>query len=148
MAWMISLKWCVEAGWQRYLVLEDGQIRLWEAYDPQNTQTRLCLSVRPYRVAGVYGPTYGLTMPIVDNFSIGIGDTGIFAIPLWIFLLPPLALAVFLSRRRRFPEHHCQSCGYDLTGNISGVCPECGTDVPVGIQEARSAEDEGESSSD
>lgn len=25
---------------------------------------------------------------------------------------------------------HCQKCGYDLTGNVSGVCPECGT--PVG----------------
>jgi len=21
----------------------------------------------------------------------------------------------------------CRSCGYDLTGNASGVCPECGT---------------------
>jgi hypothetical protein len=21
---------------------------------------------------------------------------------------------------------HCQTCGYDLTGNQSGVCPECG----------------------
>ncbi len=21
----------------------------------------------------------------------------------------------------------CLSCGYDLTGNVSGVCPECGT---------------------
>lgn len=20
----------------------------------------------------------------------------------------------------------CRSCGYDLTGNVSGVCPECG----------------------
>ena len=20
----------------------------------------------------------------------------------------------------------CQRCGYDLTGNVSGVCPECG----------------------
>ena len=25
------------------------------------------------------------------------------------------------------PKHeHCQRCGYDLTGNVSGVCPECG----------------------
>ncbi|HWE93601.1 MAG TPA: hypothetical protein VG269_06460 [Tepidisphaeraceae bacterium] len=23
----------------------------------------------------------------------------------------------------------CQSCGYDLTGNVSGTCPECGTKV-------------------
>ncbi|MBK9118403.1 MAG: hypothetical protein IPM18_02215 [Phycisphaerales bacterium] len=22
---------------------------------------------------------------------------------------------------------HCQACGYDLTGNVSGRCPECGT---------------------
>jgi hypothetical protein len=21
----------------------------------------------------------------------------------------------------------CVACGYDLTGNVSGVCPECGT---------------------
>ncbi len=23
--------------------------------------------------------------------------------------------------------HHCAECGYDLKGNASGVCPECGT---------------------
>jgi hypothetical protein len=23
--------------------------------------------------------------------------------------------------------HRCPRCGYDLTGNVSGVCPECGT---------------------
>jgi hypothetical protein len=29
-----------------------------------------------------------------------------------------------LRRRRR--DRHCHRCGYDLTGNVSGVCPECG----------------------
>ena len=24
---------------------------------------------------------------------------------------------------------HCAQCGYNLTGNVSGVCPECGTPV-------------------
>ncbi len=24
----------------------------------------------------------------------------------------------------------CQQCDYDLTGNVSGVCPECGTAIP------------------
>jgi hypothetical protein len=24
----------------------------------------------------------------------------------------------------------CNTCGYDLTGNISGICPECGRPVP------------------
>ena len=29
-----------------------------------------------------------------------------------------------IARRRRSGE--CTNCGYDLTGNESGVCPECG----------------------
>jgi hypothetical protein len=49
-------------------------------------------------------------------------------IPLWI---PVVALAIpttFLWwRDRRPPKDHCQRCAYDLTGNVSGVCPECGT---------------------
>ena len=28
--------------------------------------------------------------------------------------------------RQRYRHGHCQKCGYDLTGNESGVCPECG----------------------
>jgi hypothetical protein len=28
------------------------------------------------------------------------------------------------------PRYRCLTCGYDLTGNVSGVCPECGE--PVG----------------
>ena len=29
--------------------------------------------------------------------------------------------------RRRAAENRCLACGYDLRGNVSGVCPECGT---------------------
>lgn len=25
---------------------------------------------------------------------------------------------------------HCGQCGYDLTGNVSGICPECGWKIP------------------
>lgn len=32
-------------------------------------------------------------------------------------------------RTPRMP-HECDRCGYDLTRNVSGVCPECGT--PIG----------------
>lgn len=31
------------------------------------------------------------------------------------------------------PPGCCKKCRYDLTGNISGICPECGT--PVASQE-------------
>ena len=39
-------------------------------------------------------------------------------------VLPALKLARLLRRPR---PGHCRRCGYDLTGNISGTCPECGT---------------------
>ena len=26
----------------------------------------------------------------------------------------------------------CKVCGYNLTGNVSGICPECGTVIPRG----------------
>jgi hypothetical protein len=56
-------------------------------------------------------------------------------IPLWIPCLlfgiyPTLALtraAVVRHRRRR--NGLCLRCGYDLTGNVSGVCSECGRGV-------------------
>jgi hypothetical protein len=50
-------------------------------------------------------------------------------LPIWI-LLTPLAVATGLLwwiDRRRIPSGHCRRCGYNLTGNISGRCPECGT---------------------
>lgn len=39
-----------------------------------------------------------------------------------------LGLAVLFIELKRGPmiTHFCRGCGYDLTGNISGVCSECG----------------------
>ncbi len=36
-----------------------------------------------------------------------------------------LSSLVIAKIRRRSPNH-CKTCGYDLTGNVSGVCPERG----------------------
>jgi hypothetical protein len=33
----------------------------------------------------------------------------------------------------RHRRGHCRNCGYNLTGNTSGVCPECGTTLPAGV---------------
>jgi hypothetical protein len=59
-------------------------------------------------------------------------------IPLW---MPLLAIAVptgwLWIRDRRPPPGYCPECCYDLTGNTSGVCPECG--VSIDATKARAA---------
>jgi len=56
-------------------------------------------------------------------------------IPLWIpFILAGILPFVLVRRsraRRARLAGRCRSCGYDLTGNTSGVCPECGTAMPA-----------------
>src|SRR5262245_48953443 len=46
-----------------------------------------------------------------------------------IILYTLIGLAIGLSRARSlsllFPNS-CAQCGYNLTGNTSGICPECG----------------------
>lgn len=57
------------------------------------------------------------------------------ALPLFVWIILtgwyPLFLVVRgpLRRRRRARRGWCIKCGYDLTGNESGVCPECGKPV-------------------
>ncbi len=47
--------------------------------------------------------------------------------PLWIPLLIIAVPTVIAWRRdRKPPPGHCKICGYNLTGNVSGRCPECG----------------------
>jgi len=45
-------------------------------------------------------------------------------------------VVAYRRRRRRRAAGHCRACGYDLTGNQSGACPECGT--PAATREAAS----------
>ena len=39
-----------------------------------------------------------------------------------------------ITIRRPPNEIECRTCGYDLTGNTSGTCPECGSLVPTTAQ--------------
>ncbi len=67
------------------------------------------------------------------------------SLPWWgLFLLP---LAYQALRKPAAKDHlknyaqdpgHCGQCGYDLTGNVSGICPECGWSIPAAPVQAES----------
>ena len=53
-------------------------------------------------------------------------------LPHWLTNLIAWSLFFILWRKtRKPPKGHCQQCGYDLTGNESGACPECNRAVGV-----------------
>ncbi len=50
--------------------------------------------------------------------------------PAIVFVRGPVRRLVTSARhRKRLAAGLCQGCGYDLSGNESGTCPECGTEV-------------------
>jgi hypothetical protein len=79
-----------------------------------------------------YGASVPLALVRVQVNRVANGRLWVF--PQWPLVaaaaLPP-ALGVVRRRRRRARAvpGACRNCEYDLTGNVSGVCPECGTQV-------------------
>ena len=67
---------------------------------------------------------------------VGFGHVHFWFTPFWqpVLLLLAYPVAAFAWRvfrgRRRNRMGLCERCGYNLTGNISGVCPECGQKIP------------------
>jgi hypothetical protein len=66
-----------------------------------------------------------------ESWAGQVVHVSIVILPLWIpFLLVAIPTAFLWHRdRRRILPGHCQRCGYNLTGNVSGTCPECNTPV-------------------
>jgi hypothetical protein len=65
---------------------------------------------------------------------------------IWMLLSPEFLLLVVASvvtilvwRRhpKRFRQGLCQVCSYDLTGLMSGRCPECGTWIARPVHSAK-----------
>lgn len=53
------------------------------------------------------------------------------AVTMFVVLFVPYLVARYVHHKvrwRRLEDANlCVACGYDLTGNVSGRCPECGT---------------------
>lgn len=99
------------------VTLMNGAVELDQIYVGKNSYVGLRLHVndlrRPY-----------LAMPFVEYHA---GSLLVFLNLLPVLMVSTFVVGLlFLLDRRRIAPHCCQACGYDLTGNASGTCPECG----------------------
>ena len=74
-------------------------------------------------------------MRAVAGILTGMAPTQV-SLPLVVVVLIPILfvgalvlIRIALFPRRRGNDPHCANCNYLLIGNVSGRCPECGTDV-------------------
>ena len=120
--WILSLRYYLSCTFVRHIDLHAGYLLVEVFGDLPEPGHRFGLSVgRAIPQAGV-----GLRWPEVWD-----EDWSVVLVPLWIpFGIFAVPTAYLFWRDRRPLPGYCLKCGYDLTANISGVCPECGE--PVG----------------
>ena len=104
------------------IIVDGGCIAFLWGYGDQDVDPGL----RFYDFTSSVRLRYGFTWPRVEKAGTGWE----MVVPFWVVLLILGIPTAFLwYRDRRPPKGHCQGCGYNLTGNVSGVCPECGEGV-------------------
>lgn len=127
---LVVCRWEVEGdvGLGGYLLEYDHR---WQEWSKRRWSNRF--SHRPWWTVRRSSWKYG------RSTSAAAGGTGRFAqascsaieIPLWLPLALATACTLYVlvrhARRRSRPWGQCPHCGFDLTANISGICPECGT---------------------
>ncbi len=72
---------------------------------------------------------------VFSYFARGFIHRGII-VPLWFVALISLPYPILTVRSEwrlfhRKRRGHCLKCGYDLTGNVTGKCSECGTAIQL-----------------
>src|SRR5262245_42885157 len=87
---------------------------------------------RDWKVTAGGSLLFCLMIPLCDCLNGTPRFTGDDFIFLLIFFPVVLAGALvghagFTAMQRQRMTGRCQKCGYDLYGNVSGICPECGT---------------------
>lgn len=150
LAWGFSL-WsyagcCSRLGW--VVVLDGGELCVIRFVGSQDAIDRLIMNewsggtvIRQSSTTMNWGSTW---REHADALGLKIGSFRIYepyvsrdvvlrgglTLPLWMPMVVFVSLTILASARlRHLHAVRCVRCGYDLTGNESGVCPECGTTI-------------------
>lgn len=76
-------------------------------------------------------------LAVVGGLSVGLWPATIAVAVIGMFIAILHRLGRRPSLLARFAAYsHCHVCRYNLTGNLSGICPECGTPIQLRLPEA------------
>ena len=98
-----------------------------------------CLRIRPFLLAWFVSVVLSIAISEVGllastkfgwhEVSMWDGVIRWITVPSWAVPIT-FVTGVFVrlaTRQQHHPAGQCRKCGYCLTGNVSGTCPECGT---------------------
>jgi hypothetical protein len=80
---------------------------------------------------------FALVALIFVNFKVAVDlQTRVYVGAAWMFIAAVLVIAsrivatsrLHASLRNKW-DNRCPACGYDIRGNTTGICPECGKPV-------------------
>jgi len=114
--------------------------------DRRARNAALVFVMRNFAMTGIGGYVLGLiavfvSVVIVDDFRFLGHSVSLVLLALFVVFVPTftvlqgIVIAIFRGPVRRYLRRQfagsrclrCLICGYDLQGNVSGTCPECGT---------------------
>ncbi len=146
-AWLLSIRYYAEyEGVTFRMEIVSGQVYTKYAIGlgPTPIDPSLCgwkVHVIPNQAWGSDPFNYGFILPRYETSSIPLlqflvpGTQAKLVHSSFPFWVPMAALAIpaallWRHNRRRPTEGHCPNCNYNMTGNVSNKCPECGTPTP------------------
>lgn len=123
---LLAILWCISTA--RWMGWDGGK---WDIYIGSGRGAIVYMGHITHPGRGLYFEANPGARPIIWRFDLKRfpqDQEYLLAVPLWMLLLPLLALTVsaWWIDRSRVRPNQCRRCGYDLTGNVSGRCPECG----------------------
>jgi hypothetical protein len=123
--WLLSIWITVRVGLGSvHVSLHRGMVRISTnnvaLYEHQFHDNWLSCHFTPIECPASFGLHWPYRDGTITGFQVGV--------PLFAIWAPGAVLVGVLLRRR--PPPGCCTCGYDLTGNVTGRCPECGSALP------------------
>jgi len=113
--------------------MQDVQAVLQRCWPACSTRLRAWLTLAIIGACAVAGAFVGGSVQLLFGPDSDLWPIALGSIAFGAFLGVRLAEAANRPNLRRMVRRElglsCRICDYDLTGNVSGICPECGTPI-------------------